>query len=340
MGEEALDLKQLAGQFLEVVKGSSSVLIGSHLNPDGDAIGSVLAMAQVLDQLGISTEVAMHHAPPANLKFLPGTERINIGWSGKSHPTCLVLDLEALDRLGSPREGFDAAPTMVVIDHHVPIQKPGHLRIVSTAYPATCGILTDLIQHLPVTVTPDIAECLVTGILTDTGNFRYPNTTAASLHQVAWLVELGADVSKVSEEVYMRRTLASSRLEGFTRSAMKLTAGNRLAYVTIPYAEFERYGADEDDTEGFVSEILGIQGVEAAFLLRESKPGKIRGSIRSRGQIDVASAAREFGGGGHRNAAGVSFEGDPWVAESQLIHAVVRALESSAAEASSSATPS
>ena len=219
---------------------------------------------------------------------------------------------------------------MIVVDHHVPTEAPGDLRIVSTGYPATSSILVDLFDACSIPISKPMAECLATGILTDTGNFRYPNTTATSLHQVARLVELGADISKVSEQVYMRRTVASSRLNGYALSQFKLAVRDRLAYVTIPCSEFERVGGNEDDTEGFVSELLGIQGVEAAFLLRESKPGVIRGSLRSRGDVDVAAAARKFGGGGHKNAAGVSFEGSTADAEQSLLAAIETALHGGA----------
>lgn len=313
------DVLGLGKELLDQLKSAKRVVIGSHINPDGDAIGSCLFMSFALEQLGVEHEVLFHHTPPNNLLFLPGIDRIRQEPVNPEFDLALVLDLEALDRLGTVRPYFDAAKTMVVIDHHVPSAKPGHLRIVSTEYPATCSILTELAQALSIHVTPEMADCLATGILTDTGNFRYPNSTAASLHEVAWLVEQGADIVRVSDEVYMKKSAASVRLSGFAFSQMRFDCDDRLAYVSIPNDEFAKVGGNDDDTEGLVSDLLGIEGVEAAFLLRESKPGKIRGSVRSRGAVDVAAVAREFGGGGHKNAAGLSLEGDLREAERKVV---------------------
>lgn len=319
-------VSSLAPVLWATLKRSKRVVVGSHLNPDGDAVGSALAMSFALDQLGVPHDVRFHHPVPDNLAFLPGADRVSSSLEGGPWDTGLVLDLEALDRLGSVRPCFDQAEHMILVDHHLPVAAPGDLRVVDTTYPATCSILVELFQRSEVTVTPEIARCLAVGILTDTGNFRYPNTTAQSLHQVAWLVENGADLSAISDEVYMQRPLASARIGGYAQEKMTVCCQGKLGYCTLPFAKFEEYGATEDDTEGVVNEILSVKGIKVAFLLRESRPGKVRGSVRSRDDIDVAAIVREFGGGGHKNAAGVSFQGDPSEAETLLRDAIVGVL--------------
>jgi len=324
--QQPADVASLAPALWARLAGAKRVVIGSHISPDGDAIGSALALSHALDQLKVPHDVLFRDEPPDNLRFLPGTENISHATDGGPWDVAVVLDLEALDRLGSVQPCLESAPFMVVIDHHLPIVAPGDFRVVDTTYPATCSILTELLQHSELEVTPEMALCLATGILTDTGNFRYPNTTAKSIHQVAWLVERGANISYMSDEVYNQRAIAAARIGGFAQEKMTVVGGGRLAYCTLPYAKFEEYGAVEDDTEGVVNELLSVKGVHVAFLLREAKPGKVRGSVRSRGDLDVAAIVREFGGGGHKNAAGVSFTGDPFEAETQLREAILAGL--------------
>ena len=324
--EPTTDVSGQAEVLWETLGRAKRVVVGSHISPDGDAIGSALAMSHALDQLGVAHDVKFKDPVPDNLLFLPGIDRITHTTDGGPWDLALVLDLEAFDRLGSVRPCFDQAPFVVIIDHHLPIEAPGDLRIVDVRYPATCSILTELFQNSKLTVTKEIAVCLATGILTDTGNFKFPNTTAQSLHQVAWLVERGADISHVSEQIYMQRPLAAARIGGYAQEKMTVTGEGKLAYCTLPYRKFEEYGATEDDTEGVVNELLSVQGVEVAFLLLEAKPGKVRGSVRARGDVDVAAIVRQFGGGGHKNAAGVSFQGDPFEAETLLREAILAGM--------------
>lgn len=320
------DVASLAPGLWARLSEAKRVIVASHISPDGDAIGSALAMSHALNQLKVPHDVRFRDEPPDNLRFLPGTDRIANATDGGPWDVAVVLDLEALDRLGTIQPLMESAPFMVVIDHHLPIVAPGDLRVVDVTYPATCSILTELLQNSELEVTPEMALCLATGILTDTGNFRYPNTTAKSIHQVAWLVERGADISYMSDEVYNQRPLAAARIGGFAQEKMTVVGEGRLAYCTLPFSKFEEYGAVEDDTEGVVNELLSVKGVEVAFLLREARPGKVRGSVRSRRDLDVAAIVRQFGGGGHKNAAGVSFTGDPFEAETLLREAILAGL--------------
>ncbi len=327
---EPIDLiREALGTFRNLVRAASRVIIGTHLNPDGDALGSALSVSLILDQWGVPNDVVCNNLAPDSLKFLPGAERITTDPGRVDHDLAIILDLEAMDRLGSVRPLFDRVRTKIVVDHHIPYESPGDLRIVTTAYPATCSILFDLFHHKSVTMTPEIATCLLTGILTDTGNFRYPNTTPHALYQTALLLEGGGNISQISEEVYMRKNLGAVQLLGYVLANMHLSEDQRLAWAVIPIEVFVGLKGSDQDTEGIVNELLAIKTVEIAALLRESKPGKIRGSLRSRAKFDVATVAQEFGGGGHRNAAGVSFEGSLTDAEAELVRALKQCLASS-----------
>lgn len=318
----------LAPAFREELADASTVLIGTHLNPDGDAIGCALAMSLYLDSLGIQNEVLCHHGAPKNLRFLPNVDRIHQEAKLDQYDLGIVLDLDSLERLGKTEPFFSRCRRLVVIDHHLPHAAPGDLRIVDTAAPATAVILTRLLIELEASITPEQATCLLTGIVTDTGSFRFRNTTPEALSLSAYLLEHGGNLTLVSEEVFQNKPLCSVRLLGHTLERMKLACDDRIAWSTLPVADFEATGAEDEDTEGFVNEMLFITTVQIAVLMREPRAGLIRCSLRSRGDLDVAQAARFFGGGGHRNAAGCTLEMPLAEAEAQLVERVKACLAS------------
>lgn len=283
---------------------ASSVVIGSHINPDGDAIGSALAVAHYLDLLGIENEVLSHQPPPRNLMFLPGADEVRQAPIAEKHDLGIMVDLDAVTRLGSVAEYFRVCPKLIVVDHHVPHEAPGDLRIIDVEAPATSLILTRMFLEIDAEITPQMATCLLTGIVTDTGSFRFRNTTPESLSLSALLLERGGNINLVSEEIFQRNTLAATRLFGHMLDTMRLECDNRIALGVLSMPDYERAQALDEDTEGFVNEMLFIDSVEIAGILRHPQPGKVRCSIRSRHGIDVAAVAREFGGGGHQNAAG------------------------------------
>ena len=309
----------LSKAFERQVAEASSVLIGTHLNPDGDALGSALAMSQFLDGRGVDNEVLCHHVAPRNLLFLPGIERLRQVPKHEKHDLGVLLDLDAIERLGSTEPYFAMCPRTIVIDHHVPHEAPGDLRIVDVKASATALILTRLFLEIGAEITPEMATCLLTGIVTDTGSFRFRNTTPESLSLSAQLLEKGGNINLVSEEIFQRKPLASVRLLGHLLDTVRLECGNRIAMGVLTLEDFEHAFASDEDTEGFVNEMLFIDSVLIAAILREPKRGKIRCSIRSRNELDVAAVAREFGGGGHKNAAGCTFDLPMAEAEAVLI---------------------
>lgn len=319
----------LAQKFREEVGGATSVLIGTHMNPDGDALGSALAMSHYLTNEGIQNEVLCHHPAPAYLQFLPGVNRVRQAPQKGNHDLGIALDLDALSRLGAMETYFATVPRLVLIDHHVPIEAPGDLRIVETGAPATALILAKLFFELGATITPAMATCLLTGIVTDTGSFRFRNTNADALHVAAQLLELGGDINQVSEEVFQSKRLSSARLLGVLLENMVLLDNERIAYGWLDLDTFEKFDAKDEDTEGFVNELLAIETVQVAAILKQPKIGKIRISLRSRKGYDVAAVAQLFEGGGHRNAAGCVIEADMETAIHLLIPRLRECLESS-----------
>lgn len=313
--------------FRDAVFKAKHVLISSHLNPDGDALGSQLAMFHALQDAGISCEVLNNNPAPYNLKFLPGIEFLR-EQPTKKGDVSIVLDLNNLDRIGRPLDAIENCRTMIVIDHHVPHETPGDIRIVDVKAPATALILTRLFRQLEFTITPDIATCLMAGIVTDTGSFRFRNTTPESLEVGAFLLEHGADIVKICEEVYMKQPMEAVRLTGIALSQMRLSMDDRLAWTVLTEDAFADTGATEVHTEGLTNELLAIDSVQIAAVIRQPIGGVIRASIRSREPFDISAIARLFGGGGHRNASGCTFTGTIQAAEADLIKELERCLAS------------
>jgi phosphoesterase RecJ-like protein len=286
-------------------------------------------MSLYLDSLGIENEVLCHHAPPKNLLFLPGIKRVRQHPKGEKQDLAIMLDLDSLDRLGSTEPYFSACNRLIVIDHHVPHEAPGNLRIVDTTAAATAVILTQLLEAVGANITPEMATCLLTGIVTDTGSFRFRNTNPESLAVSSMLLEKGGDLTQVNEEIFQSKQLSAARLLGHTLETMQLACENQLAWSTLSLADFQFAEATDEDTEGFVNEMLFITSVQIAAIFREPKPGRIRCSLRSRSQYDVAEVAREFGGGGHKNAAGCTFDLSLEEAEELVVERLKRCLASS-----------
>lgn len=313
-------------QFSDAVRQSPSVLISTHLNPDGDALGSALAMSLYLDSIEVENEVICNNLAPYNLEFLPHKDRIRLT-PKKKHELAIVLDLDSLERLGKTRDAIEDCGRMILIDHHIPHQEPGDVRIVDVKAPATALILTRLFFALNAKISPEMATCLLTGIVTDTGSFRYRNTTPESLELCAKLLQFGGDLVQINEEVYQKKPIESVLLLRKVLDNMKVLCDDQLAYSVLPAKDFTDIGAVEMHTEGLVNEMMFIRTTKISALLREPGERKlVRASVRSRGDIDVAAALREFGGGGHKNAAGCTFEMSIEEAEPLLVGALKKCL--------------
>lgn len=320
--------RDMAPALREELSHASNVLIGTHLNPDGDALGSALAMSLYLDTLKIQSEIICHHEAPRNLRFLPHVNRVRFEPRDEKYDLGIILDLDSLERLGRTEPYFASCQRLVVIDHHIPHAAPGDLRIVDTSASATALILTRLLIELKAKISPEMATCLLTGIVTDTGSFRFRNTTPEALSLSAYLLECGGDLTLISEEVFQSKTLSSVKLLGHTLEVMRLACDNQIAWSALSARDFELAQARDEDTEGFVNEMLAVTSVQIAALMREPKPGKIRCSLRSRGNFDVAEVARHFGGGGHRNAAGCTLDMPLEEAEARLVERLKACLGS------------
>lgn len=301
--------------LLTLIRQGNRFLLSSHVNPDGDAIGSELGLARVLRKLGKSAVVWNADATPPIYSPLPGSARIH---SGQEPPAgfpeafdgVFVLECPSLDRTGLDTQLAAAGKPLVNVDHHLGNQHYAQVNWVDTAAPALGEMVHRLAQALKVAMDPETATCLFLTLVTDTGGFRFANATAEAFEAAATLVRDGAQPDLVSQWLHESRPEASLRLLGAMLQSLELHDHGRVATAVISEEMFARCGAAPGDTEGLVDYPRSIAGVEAVALFRQTGADRYKVSLRSRGEVDVEQLARRHGGGGHKNAAGFEAEGE------------------------------
>jgi phosphoesterase RecJ-like protein len=317
-------------KIAELFRSEQKFLILSHFRPDGDAIGSQLALALVLKALGKDVEAWNDDGVPAKFKFLPHVDMIRKPPAqAQAFDVVIAIDTASWQRAGKGRERISARKYLVNIDHHVSNEKYGDINWIVPEAPASGQIAYDLIKRGGFTLTPEIASCLFAAISTDTGSFMFGNTTADCLRVAADLVEAGVDVGELCRHVYESYPYARLQLLQLTLADLKLTHHHKVARIWLTKSMFEKTGATREDTEGIIDYARAIEGVQVAVLFEElDEPGKTRISLRSKHpKVDVNSIARHFGGGGHREAAGAKVDGDQRTCEKQVLDTIHAALD-------------
>jgi phosphoesterase RecJ-like protein len=282
------------------------VLVTSHVNPDGDAIGSVLAMVAMLRAMGKNATAVMADPVPQRYCFLAGTDEILSPDAARERGgfrSTVLLDAAEVDRMGEVAELLTEHMPLVLIDHHVRRGEDGDAFWVNTDASATAEMLISLFDDLGLTLDSDSANALYVGIMTDTGRFRFVNTTASALGAASRLVGSGASPAHCSREVYYREAPESKLALGRVLSRMTLFENGKIA---VSYIAPEERGTD---SEGFIDHLTAIDGVEIAAMLRPLDDGVFKVSLRSTGESNVERVARRLGGGGHEKAAGGTASG-------------------------------
>jgi phosphoesterase RecJ-like protein len=287
-------------------------LLVTHENPDGDALGSILATKLALDQLGKDSVMYLYgDAPlPAEYSFMPLAElrrELPADWRER---VLIAVDCANESRLGPDPEPLVGAPLVIDIDHHHDNSRFGAVNLIVPNASSTGEVLRDLFAALGVELTPDIAEALYIALVTDTGRFQYSNTTATSLRLAAELVEAGADVHRIFRGVYETVQFAKLKLLARALERAQIYDGGRLVVSYLLRSDFTDIGAAEAYSEGIIDYLRMVEGADMAALIREpprSDGPKLRISLRSSNdELDVSAIARKSGGGGHRQAAGFS----------------------------------
>lgn len=310
-------------EVARLLHGTKSVVLASHLNPDGDTLGCMLALQAALEGLGKRVVALSSDGVPAMYLFLPGSEKILTSTEQRGFDVAVVCDTGMPERIGKAKEAVFSARVVVDIDHHVTEGAFGDIRIQQSKAAATAEIVHRLLKVMNVPITPAIATCLLTGIITDTGLYRYMNVSPQTFRISAALVEAGASPAQIAEEVFERRSFASVRLLGRALEHIQQEEDGRLVWSHLSYEDFAELEATDEDTEGIITQLRAVRDSVVLALLREVKRGRVRVSVRSRDErVDVAKLAEKFGGGGHRMAAGFWVEGNITEAKEKVIRAL------------------
>jgi phosphoesterase RecJ-like protein len=313
--------------IVEELRATGSVLMSLHRQPDGDSVGSTLAVAMGLRRRGKRVTVASPDPVPRSYRFLPGADEI-VGWAEVEGPfdTVLLLDCADPERTGAPRPLRSYGRVVVNIDHHATNRAYGDLNFVDPGASSSAELAARLLERLGVVIDRDIALALYTGIATDTGGFRYSSTTADTHRLAARLVDTGIDPGEVSEAIYEQNDPAALRVLGRALSTLRLEADGRVAVMELRRADFEGLPPGEADSLGIVNFARSIAGVEVGCLLREDEDG-IKVSLRSKGRVDVGAVCQALGGGGHPRAAGATLPGPLPDARRAVLAALAKVLE-------------
>ena len=294
-------------QIVDQVRGRHRFVVTSHARPDGDAIGSSMAMAYALRHLGKDVRVVSSDPAPPPLMPFPGVAEIEVATRvDDPGDAVIVMECGTLSRTGI--EGLERG-YVVNIDHHVGNSMYGALNWFDVSAAACGEMVFDLVEALGVPLTPEIATHVYVAILTDTGSFHYSNITPRTFDICRRCMAAGLDPSAVARTIFDSNTLARLKLHGAILNRMQLDASGRIATLWIDQALADRAGATYEDTEGLINVPLTVKEIVAVAFFKEQAPGEWRVSMRSKGAIDINAIAKEFDGGGHKNASGCSARG-------------------------------
>jgi phosphoesterase RecJ-like protein len=305
------DPTRVRGSAEEVARAlgeSQSCLVTSHTNPDGDAIASVLAMGHLLDLLGKQAVMYNPDEVPANYAHLPGAEQIEKLPGEGPYDTTIVMDCSELSRVG-PLPPAERLGRIIGIDHHLTAEPLGDVYYLDPGASSIGEMIDRILEHLPAELDLTLATCIYCSILSDTGSFRYSNTSPAALRSAARMVAQGVSPWDMARQVYESQPRERLLMLASVLPSLHVDQSGLYASILVSREMFESTGATADMIDGFINYPRRIEGVEVAIQFREVEQKRYKISFRSRGNANVAAIAEQFGGGGHANAAGCTLSG-------------------------------
>jgi bifunctional oligoribonuclease and PAP phosphatase NrnA len=308
-------------KIIQALKASGHILLVSHVNPDGDALGSMIAMGVSLKRLGVETTLFNESPIPDHYHFLAETRRI-VREPGdfKKYGAVVALDCGDLDRTGRWAREIGRIPVVINIDHHATNDGFGDFSLVDPGACATAELVFRLLKKMGAPISRQAAEAIYMGIVTDTGSFRFSNTNRAAFDICGEMTALGADPFKVGKHIYRTYSLARIRLLGIVLDSIEMFHDGKVSLMTLTRDMIQKAGAGPGDMDGLIDYARGIQGVKAAVLIKEMGDGPRRHvSMRSDGDVDVAALASRFGGGGHPQAAAFDMDEDTAHVKSRVL---------------------
>ncbi len=302
-------------QVLDCIARRNRFVLTSHARPDGDAVGSVLGCAQILRSMGKQADVVLSDAVPFIYRPLPLAEEIlQMSLVNGDYEAAIILECDSVQR--TRVEGLESK-FIINIDHHYSGKPFGNVNWIDPEACATAEMIYRLGRTAGVCITKEIATCLYTAVLTDTGSFCFSGTNARTFELAKELVRCGADPAECAQHVYFANPTSKMRLLGAALS--NLHREGSLVWMHITRAQFDHCGAFDEDAEGLVNYAISIAGVQVAVFFRQMPDKRYRVSLRSKGAVNVAEVAESFGGGGHHNASGCSLEGPLSVATERVL---------------------
>jgi phosphoesterase RecJ-like protein len=307
----------MLSQVVELIEKKDRFAITSHIRPDGDSLGSSLGLFWLLKALNKDVEVVMRDLAPHAYRQLPGAGNVRVTPGiDRDYDAVFVIECSDIDRPGL----IDLEKQFVVnIDHHSTTELFGAINWIDSTASAVGEMIYNLCKATGVRVTKEIAECVYTALLTDTGSFHYSNTTERTFKIASELVRTGVKPAKTAEAIFGSYQWPKIELLSQVLSTARRDTTGHVAWMRQTLAMQDRTQASEEDGDGFVNYPLAVGEVEATALLKECSPGVYRTSLRSKGDVNVAKIAEQFGGGGHRNAAGCTLEGSWEEVEQKLV---------------------
>lgn len=312
--------------ILVEIKKAEKIVIMAHETPDGDAIGSILSMYLALKKLGKEADVIVKEFP-RTFSFLPGAKNIKTKSDIEKYDLAISLDCADLKRLVG-REYFEKAEKTIVIDHHGTNTMYGDLNFVNPVSPACCEILAGMFEYFDISIDSEIGSCLVTGIITDTGGFKYSSVTAETFEFTAELLRKGVNVSEIYQRVLETKTKSSFELLRRATNRLELLEEGKVAFTYINKKDEKEVNAEPGDHEGIVENGRSIEGVKVSVFIREKEENLYKVSMRTGNgsNINVSDICYVFGGGGHPRAAGATVQGNVEQVKEKLLKEIRKAF--------------
>lgn len=304
----------------DVLRSATSIILTSHVRPDGDGIASEMALSSIMMKLGKKVAVINQDVTPEIYTWLPGTGSIiqlnsgngNDGGipDGREYDLAVLLDCSDPSRIGGVYDIIKKAKKIISIDHHMTTDPLGADSYIDTDASSIGEIIYNLVPEIDALLDRDIATCIYTSIMTDTGSFAYSNTTAEVFRIISRMMDFGADPSHCNSMVYNNRRLEHFRLLGLVLQLMELDGTGTILYVILPRDVYNQTGARDEDNEGILEILKGLRKIELIIMLRQLDDERLKCSLRAMGGVDCNHLAKMYGGGGHLKASGFIIDGD------------------------------
>ena len=319
---------QVIRRIIDTIRPLQRICVVGHLRPDGDCIGSQLGLALALINSGKDVVCWNQDPVPPKLRFLDSHQIFEKPRPGRTFDAVIATDSASYERLGAVCEHITDRQVLINIDHHASNTRFGDINWVAPREPASGTLIFRLLREAGWPITQPIADCLFTAISTDTGSFQYPTTRPATYHVAGELVKRGADLATISNQVYNSYPLSRVKLLGHVFNSFQLQHEDQIGYFWLRPDDFVRTGATVEDTEGLIDHIRAIETVIVACVFEEVEPNLTRISLRSKSEaVNVNAIASQFGGGGHKAAAGARITGKPAATQRAVLAAIKQALD-------------